>query len=283
MGIILRVKYVKFVIVKINHKAFALHIGLDSIESLDNTVASAPLKFPKDVAHEMDKHFRGLEQYGFKHSEIITNESATKNRVIHEINNLASNSKRGDFVWITFSGHGGRDKDIHTEEQNGFDEFWRCYDDSIFDDELCQLWAKFEAGVSVFVISDSCFSGTILKGACSQIEVEIDLRTGLYQKLSDEHCKCETGETIQASILCLSAVSENQMARDGQLMRGIMEVWKEQEATYTYQEFLRELRKTRYSTRNSKPHLFELGPCANTCCFSKQPFLYPNQKTQDDD
>ena len=44
------------------------------------------------------------------------------------------------------------------------DETWCIYSDrQLVDDELYSLWAQFAAGVRIFVLSDSCHSGTVLK------------------------------------------------------------------------------------------------------------------------
>src|SRR5262249_55362979 len=45
----------------------------------------------------------------------------------------------------------------------GMNSTWCLYDRQVVDDELYALWAHFKAGVRVFVLSDSCHSGTVTR------------------------------------------------------------------------------------------------------------------------
>jgi metacaspase-1 len=58
---------------------------------------------------------------------------------------------------LTFSGHGT----VRLGER-GPDEAWCLEDGLVFDDDLTTLLAAFKPGVRVWVISDSCYSGTMV-------------------------------------------------------------------------------------------------------------------------
>lgn len=63
----------------------------------------------------------------------------------------------GDMFLLTFSGHGT----VRLGER-GPDEAWCLEDGLVFDDDLTMLLAAFKPGVRVWVISDSCYSGTMV-------------------------------------------------------------------------------------------------------------------------
>lgn len=68
----------------------------------------------------------------------------------------------GDLCVITFSGHGGRVSDLDGDEGDD-DEYWGLCDGRLIDDRIHELLAAFRRGVRVLVVSDSCFSGTIIR------------------------------------------------------------------------------------------------------------------------
>jgi hypothetical protein len=96
-------------------------------------------------------------------STLILNEQATADRVICEIGQAAWNLDDGGIVLLTFSGHGGQMPDVNGDEADGKDETWVCYDRQLVDDELYNLWNQFKNGARIFVLSDSCHSGTITR------------------------------------------------------------------------------------------------------------------------
>ena len=54
--------------------------------------------------------------------------------------------------------------DRNFDEPDGRDETWCLYDGMLLDDELYRLWAEFQPGVRIVVLSDSCHSGTVTRG-----------------------------------------------------------------------------------------------------------------------
>jgi hypothetical protein len=68
--------------------------------------------------------------------------------------------------FLTYSGHGGQVPNTGNDfEPDGFDETWCLYDGELIDDELYTALGSFAAGVRIFVLSDSCHSGTVLREA----------------------------------------------------------------------------------------------------------------------
>jgi hypothetical protein len=107
--------------------------------------------------------------YGFLNANIIkiTDNTVTKPRrvdILSGFKNLLVNSVKGDLLFFYFSGHGGYVIDRNGDELDGYDE--RIYTSdmkTITDDELKQLIVKYlKKDVTLFVMFDSCYSGTML-------------------------------------------------------------------------------------------------------------------------
>ncbi len=104
-------------------------------------------------------------------TDILLTKSATAQNVLDKIDAAAKTLKAGDIFFLYYSGHGGNEiPDINkdeieelADEVDGYDETWCLYDRQLIDDILYQRWFKFKSGVRILVISDSCFSGDIVK------------------------------------------------------------------------------------------------------------------------
>ncbi len=66
-------------------------------------------------------------------------------------------------MFISYSGHGSRVKDLNNDEEDGYDEVLVLYDRLFIDDEFQLCWARFDRGVRIFFINDSCYNGTVSK------------------------------------------------------------------------------------------------------------------------
>ena len=102
------------------------------------------------------------ESMGFG-STLLTDSEATSVRVIQEIVATAHILEAGDILLLTYSGHGGQGYDANGDEPERKDETWVLYDRELIDDELYSLWSQFAPDVRIFVMSDSCHSGTVNK------------------------------------------------------------------------------------------------------------------------
>jgi hypothetical protein len=72
--------------------------------------------------------------------------------------------KAGDTFLMTYSGHGGKVDDVSGDEtEDNIDETWCLFDRQFIDDELYALYSEFKAGVNIYVLSDSCHSGTVTR------------------------------------------------------------------------------------------------------------------------
>lgn len=109
-----------------------------------------------------------LGKHGFTVEKIL-DKQATGDAVRKAIKALVGKAKRGDLVVVQYSGHGSFVPDEDGEEPDGTDECLCPYDITgkgpITDDELFDLFSARQQGVKVFMVSDSCHSGTVSKFA----------------------------------------------------------------------------------------------------------------------
>jgi metacaspase-1 len=103
-----------------------------------------------------------LKSMGFTVRLLIDNQ-VTADEFSLAIRTALDKSQAGDVVVITYSGHGTQVLDESGDEEDGYDEALYLYDGVFTDDALRELLNGANAGVHVFVITDSCFSGTITR------------------------------------------------------------------------------------------------------------------------
>ncbi|MGB7396034.1 MAG: caspase family protein [Pricia sp.] len=139
-------------------RGISLHIGLNEV---DPAVYGGKLELSGCVndANDLSKI---AEKQGYETS-VLLNDQATAANIIERISENAQNLQNGDIFLLTYSGHGSSIPDTASDEADGRDESWVLYDRQFLDDELHCLWLNFKEGVRVFVMSDSCNSGTMLK------------------------------------------------------------------------------------------------------------------------
>lgn len=109
------------------------------------------------------------QKQGFETRKLKT-EAATREAVKTCITSAAERLTPGDMFLLSYSGHGGQVRDVDGDETDGRDDTWCLYDGQLLDDELRVLFARFSSGVRLLVLSDSCHSGTMLKGESAAVK-----------------------------------------------------------------------------------------------------------------
>jgi hypothetical protein len=137
----------------------SLHIGVNEVNGDHYSGWTGPLKLCENDVSVMQSVATDL---GFK-TETLKTKEATRDNVSKAIGRISSELKDGDMFLITYAGHGGQVADVNGDEDDLKDETWCLYDGQLLDDELAMLWSKFDPGVRIVVISDSCNSGSIAK------------------------------------------------------------------------------------------------------------------------
>jgi len=140
-------------------RGVSLHIGLNRVDPAHYQGWDGALTACEFDANDM----RAIaERQGFEPRSLLTQE-ATSDAVLTAIERAAGELGQGDLFLCTYSGHGGQVPDRNGDEEDRSDETWVAYDRQIVDDELYALWDKFAPGARLFVLSDSCHSGTVVR------------------------------------------------------------------------------------------------------------------------
>ena len=105
-----------------------------------------------------------LKAKGFS-SIFLKDSNVTKTNFVSNIKKLIALSKDGDWLVITFSGHGTHIKDENGDEADGRDEALCLYDSIITDDELRTIFKTIPNGVKTLFVSDSCHSASMTRAA----------------------------------------------------------------------------------------------------------------------
>jgi hypothetical protein len=108
-----------------------------------------------------------LESKRFNNITVLTDltpKKATRVNIISEFTNLLKNSKEGDLLFFSYSGHGSYVLDKNGDEKTGLDQvIIPCDLQRIIDDELKNIiQSNLLENRTLFAIFDSCFSGSVL-------------------------------------------------------------------------------------------------------------------------
>jgi hypothetical protein len=138
----------------------------------------------------------------------VTNKKPNKTNIMDELTNLLVNSKEGDRIFFLYSGHGTHTVDLNGDELDGQDEMIFPLDafsikTCISDDELFNvIKTNLKSGVKLFMLFDSCFSGTV-----------VDLK---YNYLADnlETINNSNVSETNGQVIMISGCKDNQTSTD---------------------------------------------------------------------
>jgi metacaspase-1 len=227
-------------------KGISIHIGLNKVDP--NHYQDEHGK-PWDgalTACEFDaKDMQALAaSQGFTPQTFLTEQATTQN-VIDAITSAAQQLKSGDILFLSYSGHGGQVPDRNDEEEEDqMDETWCLFDRQLIDDELYALWGKFARGVRIFMLSDSCHSGSVARdpelqqitaahGKARVLPAEVQAATyrshkSFYDGLQTANPSGDRVD-IDASVILISGCQDNQTsadgARNGLFTEMLLKVW----------------------------------------------------------
>jgi hypothetical protein len=109
-----------------------------------------------------------LEARGYTVTSLIDRE-ATRARMLEAIRALVSDGGPGDSLVFTFAGHGSWLPDNDSDEPDARDEMMCPYDvmddQYVLDDDLHAIFQTKDAAARLYVISDSCHSGSVVRYA----------------------------------------------------------------------------------------------------------------------
>ena len=137
----------------------SLHVGLNTVDPAHYGGWDGQLSACEFDANDMAA-IAGAA--GMKCTTLLT-KAATRDRVLGGLRDAARKLKAGDLFFLSYSGHGGQVPDVSGDEPDKQDETWCLYDGQLIDDELYLELSRFQKGVRILVLSDSCHSGTVTR------------------------------------------------------------------------------------------------------------------------
>lgn len=262
----------------------SLHIGLNRVDPAHYGGWSGALTACEADANDMQAI---AVSKGYTTTKRLTT-TATSAVVMNDIRAAASRLRSGDIFLLTYSGHGGQTPDTNGDEagfsSDGKDETWVLFDRQVVDDELYNLFGTFAAGVRIFVLSDSCHSGTVTRemlqppipGARLMPPDVADKTYKKNKKLYDEIQSLNppmTRAAVLSSVLLISGCQDNQVSMDGPrngLFTGkLRTVWNNGTFRGTYRQFRDRIAALMPATQS--PNYFKAG-AANATFEAQNPF-----------
>ena len=134
----------------------ALCIGINNYPNPENRLAGCINDCNDWVAELRNK-------WGFAKISVLQDSQATVANVTAALHKLIAEAVPGDVIVVTYSGHGTYIQDKNGDEPDSRDEALYLYDGLLVDDVIREILAGLKQGVSLTVISDSCFSGTVTR------------------------------------------------------------------------------------------------------------------------
>ena len=217
-------------------RGISLHVGVNKVDPRHYNGWDGELRACEFDAQDMRELAQGK---GFAPSLLLTAE-ATAEAVTAGIAAAAEELTAGDIFFLTYSGHGGQVPDTNSDDETDEkDETWVLYDRQLVDDELYSLFGRFAAGVRIFMLSDSCHSGSVAreifdaavphvidrgmvdapKPRTKDLPREVQHET--YRQHADVYDAIQTDnpsgerQEIRASLLLISGCQDNQLSLDG--------------------------------------------------------------------
>lgn len=237
-------------------KGLSLHIGLNSVDPAGYGGWPGTLNACENDARDME---RVAAARGFK-TKVLLTKDATSATVISFLKNAAKQLKKGDELFLTYSGHGGQVPDRNGDESSdGLDETWCLYDRQLVDDELYAYWGMFEKGVRILMLSDSCHSGSVSKDVMAilaggpripirnaaavdysafrvkaipweQLDPAYKAKQKVYDKIQKSLPSAEKAP-VGATVVLISGCQDNQTSLDGQqnglFTEKLLSVWND--------------------------------------------------------
>ncbi|XXF77358.1 caspase family protein [Myxococcaceae bacterium GXIMD 01537] len=224
-------------------QGISLNIGLNAVDPGHYAGWDGVLQACEADADDMESIAKAQ---GFQTKKLLTKQATRKN-VVNLLGQASKTLKRGDTFLFSYSGHGGQLPDRNSEEDDGLDETWCLYDGEIIDDEIYVMLGKFAEGVRVFMLSDSCHSGTVSRmaygalrssGSLGLLVDSAEVKDGgeppgmklmpqgivertyrnnrdMYDGIMSKLPKHSPVPNIKASVLLISGCQDNQTSSDG--------------------------------------------------------------------
>lgn len=252
--------------------AVSIHVGVNEPRSGSAFDMRARLVDSEAAAWRMAEM---ASQARYDSMLVLRGQTATVAAVKAALWNVSQLLADGDTLLVTFSGHGGQVKDRNDEDPDGSDESWSLHDGELLDDQLSGFWRLFNAGVRIVVVSESCYSGGMMR------EVDEDELRRLALAAPPRRMRGEPAwqqeavvKTIgpavvepsrdpggvRATVLMLTASGETQPAEAGLFTACLLEVWAGGAFVGSYRKLFDEVKERVMRIKSGQqPQIMMLG------------------------
>jgi metacaspase-1 len=267
-------------------KGISVNIGLNSVDPAHYSGWDGRLRACEQDARDMQAIAAAK---GFD-TKLILTKDATAEAVSDAIRGAGEHLQTGDIFFLTYSGHGGQVPDTNSdepadEEAGPMDETWVLYDRQLVDDELYSFWGALQPGVRVFVLSDSCHSGSVTRDVFDAAVPKLvekgmidddsprtkdlppdvqdaTLRNNeqLYEQIQRSNPD-EDDVDVKATVLLISGCQDSQLSLDGSrnglFTQQLLNVWDNGRFRGSYRRFWRAIGKKMPPTQT--PNFYPVG------------------------
>ncbi|MBU1668991.1 caspase family protein [bacterium] len=245
-------------------RGISIHIGLNRVSTEHYSSRVTLLDTCEQDA--LDMQTIALSQ-NFKSSFLLLSENATREAVKATITLASEELTSGDMLLLTYSGHGGFVLDRSgDEEDDRLDETWCLYNGQLLDDELKYFWTLFDEGVRIFILSDSCHSGTVSKVPISfttqeeskifkkkllsyAVAKEVYIKNQDFYRELEEQVAWVSDKDVKASVKLFAACQDPQVsytmtfAKNSVFTEKLKEVWNNGKFSGNYAEFFEKVKE----------------------------------------
>ncbi len=231
-------------------KGYSLHIGVRQVNlSAEAYIDEANLIPIHTAMNDVSAMVSIAMDFGYHPINILVNKQATIENFKKECLIAAHELEAGDIFLLTFSGHGGQlhDENMDEGEKDDTDETLALYDGHLIDDLIFEMFCKFEKGVRILFLPDSCFSG----GVDEFVGTPLVYIPFSFHKKQKEKETLETG--LKATLLMISATTEEKTANQGDkysdFTNAIYYMWQQGALGKNYNDFFYQLRDYDHSVQ----------------------------------
>jgi metacaspase-1 len=246
---------------------FYLTIGVNQVSSFYTAdTLSGCVNDATDISQIAESQgFKKPRNFAGKPSATLVDDEATHDRVLSEIKAVAGQMSEGDVFVLHYSGHGLENNTV--DESGDVDTCWATFDEPLIDNDLFSAWFLFPKLTRIFMISDSCHSGTMSRtpgkrnlGGEDNQRATIEAHPEVFKRLKKRAAEVRAatkGKTPDAGVLLLSGCRDEEESSDGDgnglLTSKLKEVWADGAFTGDYRSFHAEVAR-RVAQTNPKQH-----------------------------
>jgi len=148
----------------------------------------------------------------FQH-RIFSDSMVTRKVFMQTLEKAITESLAGDVIVVHYSGHGTQVKDVSDDEPDGYDEALYLYDGILIDDDIHRTLTLTPRDVTVCLLIDSCFSGSITRNnPCEQKARFVQTDDHIYKDRVESFGSVRSGEELLWVVI--SGCDEHQTSAD---------------------------------------------------------------------